>query len=229
MPGPPPPGPTAVVDPKTSSKIYVVGWLVCCCFIVGVACVVGLTFKPTSTFTSGQTYGEMSDQQAAMAAAKTHGDDNPKVCKACALNPYKLYLWSFGIPILVAILVAALYALYLNKNKAVQMKHNFKAAFAGQRVLQGQDAADYRQYEMTQLSPQQSNYLYNQQQNQNWEQQQQMFNQGLQQYPGGQYASQGQEVPGQGQGQAGVQGQFGVGGGGSRWIRVGIGGVRQRG
>ena len=141
-------GQIAIVDKKKSNTLYVIGWLVCLCFVVSIACVVGLTFKPTKTFTDGQTYGTMNGDWK--TKADQNNDTNPEVCKKCALNPMKLYLWSFGIPLLTAFCLAAAWAVFihLHPKKLRAMGSNIRAGLGGSQIVRGEEAANYNQQMM---------------------------------------------------------------------------------
>ena len=96
--------------------------------VAGVATCIGLTIKPTRDLTKDQTLDK--------------SDPNAKSCKACALDPVKLYSYSFGWSILAGLLLLIIGWTYVNvdMNKHKKALATARAAFGGTDTLTGQYA-----------------------------------------------------------------------------------------
>ena len=114
------------------SKDLMVTFLFLMC-VAGVATCIALTFKPTPAL--------KKDQELALDPS---GNPPPgaKICKACALDPVKLYSWSFGWSIgggLILLVVGWVYVNWKLKKHQWAMSNAY-AALGGTDTLTGNQA-----------------------------------------------------------------------------------------
>lgn len=99
----------------------------------GVATCIGLTFKPTSALKKGQ---ELTTDADGTIPPGAH------ICKSCALDPVKLYSWSFGWSIgggLILLVVGWVYVNWKLKKHSWAMGNAY-AALGGTDTLTGAQA-----------------------------------------------------------------------------------------
>ncbi len=106
--------------------------------VTGVATCIGLTFRPTTALTKDQTLPA--------------DDPNVKHCKACALDPVKLYSYSFGWSIAAGLLLLVIGWTYVNYDmkKHLKVMGTARAAFGGTDTLTGTYAQNM--YQVDQLA-----------------------------------------------------------------------------
>lgn len=143
--GPPQPQASYTFAPRDNSGYSrfkdVCAGLVMAVFVCGVACVVGLTWKPTKAV-EGKIYGTISSAGVVDddTKDKLKADDNDAmVCKQCSLDPVKLYSMSFGWSLASALIIILVGFLYLNakEKKQYELGAKFNRAMTGTDTITG--------------------------------------------------------------------------------------------